>query len=636
MIITSAILPSDKFGKLGLGDIEMKRLGPVVLIAGQNGSGKTRLLQVIRSAIGAAPKQADRENAKNHLKRLQSEEQNINTEMEKAQSAITLSEIADIPPGPNTPASRLEALRNRKIQITREITAQKQVAEWNYLQFSDVFNGVFIVNFVPKNLNLIDADALPPNQMEERSKLVDNVGVEHLAGSCFARIQTITKRYIMSTHPDLASESTEAKANIAEYERLKESIRRFMSTDLKFNENGQATLFGRPLGQTALSDGQKVLLQFCMALYAQAKSLSNVILIMDEPENHLHPSLLVEVLDRIVSNLTSGQIFMATHSIHLLAHFDQSAIYYMENGNVSYAGNIPEKVLSGLLGSENEIGKLNDFLSLPAQFASLQFAVESLFPPQAVITGSGDPQTLQIVEALKELKDRKIKILDYGAGKGRLLTSLFEHSVLANVDYFAYDRFDVDKETCKAIISNHYETADRRYFNTQQDMMSAIDTGSIDVIIMCNVLHEIPPNEWISLFDREGAISRLLADAGYLLIVEDYQMPKGERAHSKGFILLDECHLRILFKIPQEYKEYKIRAKRARRLKAHYIPKPVLTNVSDSTRKDALNMVKKTALEGISRLREEPPSFSNGKLYALYVHQFANACLSLQDYSMGN
>ena len=47
-------------------------------------------------------------------------------------------------------------------------------------------------------------------------------------------------------------------------------------------------------------------------------------------------------------------------------------------------------------------------------------------------------------------------------------------------------------------------------------------------------------------------------------------------------------------------------------------------------------MVKKTALEGISRLREEPPSFSNGKLYALYVHQFANACLSLQDYSMGN
>jgi len=130
-----------------------------------------------------------------------------------------------------------------------------------------------------------------------------------------------------------------------------------LNTKLDRDKNGDATLFQRRLGDTRLSDGQKILLQFCVALYSQKKSLDELILFLDEPENHLHPEALIEVVDKIIASVTNGQVWIATHSINLLAHFDPSCIYYMEDGVLRYSGNVPHQVLTGLLGSEDEISK---------------------------------------------------------------------------------------------------------------------------------------------------------------------------------------------------------------------------------------------------------------------------------------
>jgi predicted ATPase len=84
--------------------------------------------------------------------------------------------------------------------------------------------------------------------------------------------------------------------------------------------DANATVFGKPLADSGLSDGQKVLIQFAVALHAQKGKLDNTVFIMDEPENHLHPSALVEFFDALGEVANNSQFWIATHSVPLLAY----------------------------------------------------------------------------------------------------------------------------------------------------------------------------------------------------------------------------------------------------------------------------------------------------------------------------
>ncbi|RZK11266.1 MAG: hypothetical protein EOO43_19465, partial [Flavobacterium sp.] len=332
-----------------------------------------------------------------------------------------------------------------------------------------------------------------------------------------------------------------------------------MNTELKRNKEGQAILFNQRIGLANLSDGQKILLQFCLALFAQEASLDSLIILMDEPENHLHPAALIEVLDKIIPHVSNGQIWIATHSINVLAHFDPMSIWYMEKGTISYAGNVPHKVLESLLGDEEEISRLSNFLLLPSQMASNKFAFESLFYPEVLLTGSEDHQIKQISSILEQRikQGETLRILDFGMGKGRLLSTIIETAddiatIPSWIDYFGYDKFDTYKQQCESLLHNVYGDTAHRYFNTIQDILKICGEHSFDIIIMCNVFHEIDPHEWLNLFVSEFSISNLLKPSGDLIIVEDQLLAVGERAHLKGFLVFDELEFKKLFKITSE------------------------------------------------------------------------------------
>lgn len=55
----------------GLGDIEMDRLGHIVLLAGKNGSGKTRILAKIFATLDEKPSKNFIDNAQAQKKRLE-------------------------------------------------------------------------------------------------------------------------------------------------------------------------------------------------------------------------------------------------------------------------------------------------------------------------------------------------------------------------------------------------------------------------------------------------------------------------------------------------------------------------------------------------------------------------------------
>lgn len=446
----------------GINDIEMYKLGQVVLIAGKNGSGKTRLLNNIISVFDSKPKMHKVEESQRVLsgidERIQAEQNSVdayqgqvNTYQGQSASPIDLARSNFL----KNMGRQIESLRLLK---TQRDDAQKTL-NWNLIETNELAEKYTTTHFVPKTLDLQDSNQMNKNSLMNAVNNVNAVGVEQLPSKTFATIQYVQDIYFNATHQNFPFVEEKEKA-IKDYEKLKESVEIFLNTTIERNANGDATLFGFPLGQTNLSDGQKILLQFCIAIYHQEMELKDLILFMDEPENHLHPSVIVETIDRISKFVANGQIWIATHSIPLLAHFDSNSIWYMENGSISHAGNIPEKVLESLLGNEEEIAKLQDFIGLPAQLALNRYAYECLFEPQAVITGKADPQILQIRNELGNFeKEGRVKILDYGAGKGRLLANIVENlgddlqSFTDRYEYIAFDKFDSDK----MIVKNYWK-----------------------------------------------------------------------------------------------------------------------------------------------------------------------------------
>ncbi len=631
MKITKVDIPKSE--RNGLEHIKMDRLGPVVLITGKNGSGKTRILNEIKTNLERKPVKKDIDKAKDDIFMLETNRNLNNADIEaQKQYCDSLDENnrAQVTKNINELEASVEIIETKLYKA-------KKVIEWDYIETSGTGSGYDeAVQFVPKNLQLTDSNSFSKKEMHSRAEQMNWVGVKPLAEGTFAKIQVIQNRWFEATHPDSQSSEAMKKQAIEDCEGLEELIKLFFDTSIGRTPDGDATLFGFPLGKTALSDGQKVLLQFCLAIYSQETKLKDLILILDEPENHLHPSVIIEVLDRIKECNANGQIWVATHSIPILAHFDPSYIWYVENNKISYAGKIPEKVLNGLLGDEDEIGRLQDFISLPAQFASSLYAFECLFEPGSVATGSNDPQTNQIRTILKKLsEDRKIRVLDYGAGKGRLISNIYDsyqnkESLNEELDYSAFDSSSQDKGTCENAITQAYGSNEKRYFNEMQDLL-VHGMESFQVVVMCNVLHEIDPTDWLTLFGKDGEITSLLADNGGLLLVEDHEIPVGEKAYQKGFLVLDTLQLKILFNIDNNDEGFVDDARGDGRLKAHYIPKRCLQTIDAESRLKAIEYMSKHAQDKIKKIRKEEQNYKNGRLHGFWVQQFANAQLNLAE-----
>ncbi|MCP4120650.1 MAG: AAA family ATPase, partial [Bacteroidetes bacterium] len=536
----------------GLEEVNMHRLGHVVLLAGKNGSGKTRLLNLISNTILDKPTTV----IFNALsKKIAEEEKKIQ------QSTESVEELRLKIKQQKRDKNAQMNLRLLNTQLKNQLNAIKSFEnlkkgseaelDWKLIETDGIHDSYTIIPFVPKSIEITDCNSIKKYEIKEYALKLDQVGVNHLSQGTFARIQIVQDHWFNATHQETEFSNLDKEKASKNYNRLKDLIFLFLGTDIGRTIDGEAMIFGFRLGQSNLSDGQRILLQLSLALYCQEKELDNIILFLDEPENHLHPSVIIHIIERIRERTPNGQIWISTHSIPILSYFDPSCIWFVDNNKVSYAGKGPEKVIASLLGDENHIEKLQDFISLPGILAINRYAFESLFQPLSVKTDNSDPQTLQIREEIKKhlSQEDKIRILDFGAGKGRLLANIVEANEQPMsqfcrwFDYVAFDRYPEDKNDCCAVLRKVYSNYDQRYFNDFSDLLSIYDKESFDVVIMCNVLHEIDPNEWALLFGPEGDIPNLLNDNGILLLVEDQVMPIGEKAYQKGFIVLNTADL---------------------------------------------------------------------------------------------
>ncbi|RKG69472.1 methyltransferase domain-containing protein [Corallococcus exercitus] len=625
MQIAAIKLPENYLG-LGMERTTMERLGSMVVLAGPNGGGKSRILRSVHHAVTHYPLPVQQEQIRRQVAVRQTHLSELRLRL-----SLTAGEAA-------VASLKSEINENeRTLQIYKDSLADAALVAFKQLRTDKPIH-----HYVPRPVDFVDPfEQARHEALNAANQVHAGIGFGSLRDGCLAYIGRVQDRWFQATHPHVTITEEEKALAVAEYERLRDDLRKLLGGQLDRNLDGAPTLWGRSIPNAGLSDGQRLLLQLAVALHAQGTKLSEAVLLLDEPETHLHPAAVIDVLETLRKATPNGQLWIATHSLPVLAWAPTESLWFVREGHTKWAGREPELVLSGLLGDAQGRERLESFIQLPAQLASKRFAADCLLAPTVVMTGGDDLQLRQIRDAILKLRNpsRPLRILDFGAGKGRLLAALREAHDEARpfaevIDYRAFDAGSTDSEHCSSLIDTAYGegASAERYFSQYAELEAQLDPGSVDVAILCNVLHEVPPGQWPSLLGPDSALARRLRPDGFLLIVEDIHIPVGEKAHRYGFLLLDTSPLKGLFAWRETDASIQFAAEREGRLKAWLVPASLLQRVSAATRTEALRRLQRQAREELHKLREAASSYRNGQLHGLWTQLFANASLALEEF----
>lgn len=652
MAIQSIKLDEQTFLGMGIGlpelplataPLNLYSLGRLVVLAGPNGAGKSRLLRLIQPLLQQVRSDKAKADLINTMTQYQSRIDQFTLQKNQALSArpdALLPQFDQNISRHKMDMGRMEVqLKNANAISTA--SGQPQIPIW----------------FVPRVSTLIDPVHSSDAEVNTRASQLSHAGAHDAERNAPAYARHVLRAGMKALSDRIGDGRTSLSESEIRKNHLCELMQALLGEEfiLQLDDSLNLSLKDGARFET-LSDGQRVLFQFVCMLHAKEGSLNGTIVLLDEPENHLHPAVLNNVIDRLLGALGDGQVWVATHSVPLIAHLvakDPDSLWCAQGGRFSRAGRSPEKVLESLMGGPDGPSSLHALTTLPAAFAAVRFLSECLVPPGVAGPNVTDPQTLQIAKALKDRLDLSgkgaLRILDVGAGVGRLLSTLALSAPIAPDElWFDYLAFEPDlqkhRELGKEIDAIYVKSEQRvnRVFSCMHDL-AKIDEGSVDVIVMCNVLHEIDPDYWIDTFKDGSPMMRTLAANGHLLIVEDYGLPVGERAHRYGFILLDEIELRKLFGVREqddrEGRFIRIAAPEHQyqdRLIAYLIGRQCVTRISSHSRREAIQSLHDRMKNQVTAHLNDQNSdrgSAAGRRYAREAQLFTNAAIWLSTHA---
>lgn len=387
----------------------------------------------------------------------------------------------------------------------------------------------------------------------------------------------------------------------------------------------------RLLALEELSEGQQVLLTWALTLAEHGEALDNAIVLVDEPEIHLHPSAAITAITALRSYGVS-QIWLATHSAALLAAFGVESLYHVHGGRIEYAGNRVEEVLGGLLGVDGR-AQMRTFLADADDLAFHTFAAQSLVPPHSLDLRPGDPQAQQFTALFPTtVAGEPVRILDFAAGKGRLARAIGELGRHDHIRYHAYNdsRFTApeDHVQCRRRIAE-LNQGEGIFYHDEFAALTVSTAPRMHAVVLCNVLHEIPVIDWLKTLHD---IARVLHDDGALLLMEDQRMSRGELPHDAGFIVLDRWALCELFAVsPEEWQRYTV--SKDDRLTLFRIPRAVLLQANGDTLIRALRNLAESTKSRLRSLRTRASGTSReGREHAYHALLLTNVMLALERY----
>lgn len=419
--------------------------------------------------------------------------------------------------------------------------------------------------------------------------------------------------------------------------RIKKNIEEFLNmeliidplkqrVDLKFVDGRKKEL---KLALTEMSPGE-INLFYVSLFLAITSEKRKYILIMDEPEMHVHPSVLIKFYRELKKLSCMKEIWIATHSPLLLQEFQFEEIVLMVNGAIQPRNShLYESVMSEMLGEgQKTISEL--FRSLD-EWDFCNFIAECFENPTVVSKASkSDEQALKFMKYIISLKQNDLCILDWGGGSGRLgkCMQLIGKNISNKLEYTyeVYEPYIEDYERDKKFLTyRKINEINKRY----------------DCVVLMNVLHEIGVKKWGTLFRQ---IKDCLKPDGILIFAEAKVLSLGEQPYCEnGYIVLGEKQIRILFR--QKGYDSRIAVfhenfEKKEKSEFIIIPANELDYISEDNIENALRSLERETFTTLTDMNDEriecvqkntKPSFTYRK-YAFIAQQYINAKLALDKY----
>lgn len=627
-------IPELAAAPFGLRSANLRGLDRVVLLAGPNGAGKSRYLRLISNL---AKKLSTFRNAVNMLN---SVGYNVPWPSENLSEEVFEKQVRSI-----------ESTYSKMGRDSNEIDTERRNLQILWALITDAktsgsCNPVLIDYNTLCAKEIVDRDRLSLHELNEIAIAIDQDALKSSYRSIHVYLGCIAQSLYDAEHP--RAKSKVQLSNIESAKQFNKIVAALLNTEITFSVNNFSLtvphLFNRPFSAKELSEGQLILLAWAIAINQQSDPLSDSILLIDEPETHLHADMCIEALERIETQLLGehGQMWIATHCPAIIAHYGVQRLYYVKDGTIEHAGaGRIEQVMDSILGGKDGREKLATALLDAEHVAFSTFAAQCVLPPMVAEHRNGDPQEQQFTSALSSFfagSDKLRRVLDFAAGKGRFAAALAdlqdrnESAWCARIEYHIYNdaKFTQpdEREQCKHLLAMLGDStgSTQRYWESLAELKAAHESG-FDLIVLSNVLHEIEIEDWKRLF---LCLGKLLSVDGRLLIIEDLLPPVGELPNMWGYLVLDHCGFETLFSAHGFIKA--VESKRDRLL-AIEVQRQYVEGVDNDSIRKALEYLKNKAKEEIIQLRSiasDKRTHHTGRKHAHYTMLHTNASLALE------
>lgn len=626
-------------------DLSKKALGSVVALVGKNGAGKTRVLDFVEGYVNTLDAEHFFEDYIEYLP-ISISKQSVDLIRRGKASLIQYK---------NSSGAIQEQHKNTIDQIYKSISGKIKLLSKAYIKVVDndelqkikeSFNNNLTFEAILKNNhfdNLNDQNFLNQAQaqpqlmqnlvLNEFSSFNNNSTIDYLKKLSIDIVSEEFGLYIKNrTNPGIIIDEIKKNKSFQLFVKFQEYVKQFLGKDFDYKQITQGNTVdsilhfnNEPFNLELFSPGQKTLFAYAILFfYLDTNSKTNIkdsIIIIDEPEKHLHPEAQIKLIDALKSIVKEkGQLWIATHSIHILSHLEYDEILMVKDDEIILPSRTtPGKSFNDLMGLENHILELSEFINSISDWAYGNFMCQCFKEPDVILgNDANDPQFKLFKEFI--LDKSNVKLLDFGAGKGRIgVTLKSDDEINKKIEYTAFEPDNENLEFLRAIpgTKNVYQNKD------------GIPNDSFDCVILCNVLHEIRPQEWIETLN---SIKRVLTQGGFLLIIEDKFLPKGEEANEFGYLILGIEETKKLLKSTDAI-ELKLNEKELSDRILFTAFRKEQINPDEKSVMIALELLNKNSykrLKDLRKIKNRESDLSIGRKYANETQLYINSTLAIE------
>lgn len=378
-----------------------------------------------------------------------------------------------------------------------------------------------------------------------------------------------------------------------------------------------------------MSPGERSILYFALGILCvdvDDDINGDFVLLLDEPENHLHPKALLSLIQeakQICKDRGRGYILLASHSVFLIPLFEFEQLILMRGGSIDRpTAGVYSNAYNALIGDPTGDSGIQQMLSSISRWSFGDYLSQCLCPPTVSDRAKADdPEFEKLVQALEPLvrSNKPVRLLDYGGGSGRIAKCMqlrFREKPGDPLEKrLSYDIYDPELIS-EGDLPN--EPWMKRRFNGKGGNNPPAE--SYDLVVLFNVLHEIDVTEWADTLNR---IFSLLSENGMLVFGERMVLSQGERPYGKsGYLVLRQEELSKLF-CDGTVKELLLGTDK----KDPTICCVIRSNgqmVANTHVKAAIEALQNRSWEMIQQMIDERADVRQAREYAFYCQQYIN------------